>query len=150
MNRKFSHGRKRSRGAVLFCVLACMAVVSGLLISMTKSSVEARREVRIRAQMRQTELLLDAGINRAATKLDQSPDYKGETWTPTDAIEKYENATVQITVSSDETKGVHRIKVIASLGADKESETSNFGRTQRQHTFNISINPSSTEESSDE
>jgi hypothetical protein len=47
---------------------------------MLHSAIRARRQLHAERDLRQTELLLEAGLDRAASALGRSADYRGETW----------------------------------------------------------------------
>ena len=72
--------RHRPTGAVLFVALVCLLIIMSILGQMLQSSLRAQRQLHPERDLRQTELLLDAGIDRAAYRLGQNPDYRGETW----------------------------------------------------------------------
>lgn len=69
-----------SRGVVLVAALVCLLVVTGIVGGMLQSAVRARRQLHAERDLRQTELLLDAGAARAASRLANEPEYDGETW----------------------------------------------------------------------
>lgn len=117
--------QKRS-GVVLICVLACLAIVSAILTMTCKSAIAARRETKLRAQLQQTELLLDAGVLRAAEQLRKSKGYSGETWKPTKAFKNDESPIVEITVEPTD-GSVTTITVMAKLKGEQT--------TQRSHQF---------------
>jgi len=138
-----SRSRRESRGTVLVCVLVCLLVATTLVTTMTRSALQSRREVRLQHQMRQTELLLDAGVLRAAHQLRASNDYQGESWQPASAIERFDNPQIEIQVEALDADS-RRIKVIASLGvADHNGQRLVASRTQRTHTFDIELSSSS-------
>ncbi|QDT58072.1 hypothetical protein SV7mr_05610 [Stieleria bergensis] len=74
-------GPRSRRGAIMFCVLACLGVSLAIVTLMVRGAVSERRATRRRHQMNQTERLLDAGILRAVQQRQQNPSYQGESWT---------------------------------------------------------------------
>ena len=113
--------RRRRRGALMICVLACLVVVASLIGLIAKDALAARRETRIRMQMHQTQRLLDAGILRAAKQAQQDPDYKGETWQPALRFAGQDaNATVTISIDDD------RTSVTAKLGTAPHITTQSY------------------------
>jgi hypothetical protein len=132
-------------GALVICVLVCLLVASTIVTATTHLALRSRRDVRIEQQMRQTELLLDAGILRAARQLKTPGDYESETWRPTDAVSRFDNARVDIRVTVDEqVKGSLRVEVIASLGVavdDVQQKTASL--TRRSHSFRVKPSNSS-------
>jgi hypothetical protein len=134
------HARStRRQGTLVVCVLVCLLVASTIATAMTQSALRARREIRLGHQMRQTELLLDAGILRAARKIQVSEHYEGEAWRPTTAISRFEGALVEISVQADEQQaGWLRVNVTASLGTTSDgAERKRLPLTRRTHTFRI-------------
>jgi hypothetical protein len=137
------------RGALVVCVLVCLLVAGTVVTATTRLALQSRREVRLNQQLRQTELLLDAGILRAARQLQTSADYKGETWRPTDAISRFDNAQVQIRVAFDELeKDSHLVTVVASLGvAVDNAQQKAASLTRRSHSFRVNSSNSNSDSS---
>lgn len=136
--------RKQRRGALLICVLVCLLVACALISSTVRSALRSRRDVRVQHQMRQTELLLDAGVLRAARLLRASADYQGESWRPTTAITRFDNALVKIHVTRGDNDS-RLVEVIASLGvAVDDVKQTRALLTRRTHTFQIKLSESSS------
>jgi hypothetical protein len=129
----------RRNALVTISVLACLVVIVSLATSMIVSTLRARREVGSLHQVRQTDYLLDAGILLASKRLQDSSDYEGETWEPTDAVPGFHQAKVVIKVSQ-EGEGSLGVEIIASL-ANRPADSDRKGAfvTQRSHRW--SINP---------
>ena len=124
------------RAAVLVCVLACLIVVTGLMVSLAKSTIQARRETRLRHQMQQTQLLLDAGIARASRKFSESPTYQGETWKLSTNLGSFEHPIVIVAVMKNENEA--EISVTASLGSEKSDLQQPIAqRTVCSHRFTL-------------
>lgn len=70
----------RRRGAMLVVALACLAIVMAIIGVMLQGALRARRQLHVERDLRQVELLLEAGLDRAAFQLDSDDDYAGETW----------------------------------------------------------------------
>ena len=137
--------RKPRGGALLICVLVCLLVASAMVTATTRSALQSRRNVRLQHQMRQTELLLDAGVLRAASQLQLSDDYEGETWRPKGALDRFDNPLVEIRISSGEQQGdSRRVEVIASLGISDDPKRINASLTRRTHTFSLELSDIST------
>lgn len=138
---KETNSKSRS-GAVLICVLACLGIVITLVMTTVQSSLRGRREVRMQRQLIQTEILCEAGVQRAVRQFGKSKDYKGETWLPNLGNQSFENATIEIRIgpSQEDTQSM-RVEVIASLASTADS---NDGM-QRSHIFTIGRQSSSTE-----
>ena len=131
MNRLKSKSRS---GTILICVLACLGVVTVLVMSMLQSSLRARREVRMQLQLNQTEFLCEAGVQRAVKRLNESPNYQGEKWLPKLGPASFENAAIEIRIEPvrDAANRI-RVEVIATLASTAQSND----RMQRSHTFTI-------------
>ncbi len=95
MKRNNSHPR---RGVVLVCVIACLAVSTVLIALSIQSALRSRREARLHLQLRQTELLCEAGVLRATQKLRDDAAYTGEQWSPPLATDSYHSPSVLIEV----------------------------------------------------
>ena len=70
----------RRRGAMLVVALACLAIVMAIVGVMLQGALRARRQLHVERDLRQVELLLEAGLDRAASQLAGDDDYAGETW----------------------------------------------------------------------
>lgn len=138
--------RQRLRqGTLVVCVLVCLLVASSIATAMIQSALGARRGLRLEHQMRQTQLLLDAGILRAVRKCRTSEDYQGETWRPAPAIARFEGARVDINVTSDDGRdGWQRIEVVAILALQSDgNQRKRLPRTRRTHAFRLRTSDSS-------
>src|SRR6476660_7953602 len=77
---------KRS-GVVIIAALVCLLVVMAILGTMLRGTLRNFRQMRSERDLRQTELLLQAGGDRAVNRLANDTNYRGETWSlPSDAI----------------------------------------------------------------
>ncbi|HUP80756.1 MAG TPA: hypothetical protein VM260_19555 [Pirellula sp.] len=130
-----NHGKSNPRsGTVLICVLACLGIVTVLVITTMQNSLRGRREVRMQRQLLQTEFLCEAGVKRAVQRLKRSPEYKGEKWLPKLGTTSFENSTIEIRIEpAKENANSLRAEVVASIA---DSANSN-NRMQRSHTFFI-------------
>ena len=130
-----NHGKSNPRsGTVLICVLACLGIVTVLVMTTMQSSLRGRREVRMQRQLIQTEFLCEAGVKRAVQQLKRSPEYKGEKWLPKLGTTSYEHAAIEIRIEpAKENANSLRAEVVASIA---DSANSN-NRMQRSHTFFI-------------
>ena len=120
------------RASILICVLVCLAVATALVVQATQSALRARRDVRSQRHLRQTELLLEAGVQRAAQRLSANADYAGETWDlSAQAIPGCDSAEIVIAVSSLDGDWPRRVQVVARLSAGAPDVV------QRSYTFPI-------------
>ena len=102
------------RGTVLIAALVCKVVVIGLLGSLFQGSLRARRQLHAERDRRQTELILQAGVARAALQLRLDADYRGETWTlPAEAIAGTSAAQVTINTARDADNQPWSVHVVA-------------------------------------
>jgi len=120
------------QASILVCVLACMVVATALVVAATRSALQARHEVRTQRQLRQMELVLEAGIQRAARQLSADPQFNGETWTLSEStIPGLGSAQVEIEVSSHGDGLPQQVQVVARLPATGPPVV------QRSYTFSI-------------
>ncbi len=129
------------RGLILICVIACLVVSSALIALTIQSSLRGRRESRIQLQLRQTELLCEAGVSRAAKQLEKSPAYLGEQWRPDLGLDNYHDAVVEIKVidvdldSRELNHSSKSVTVIAKLDSYLDQD----GPMQRTHRFTVPL-----------
>lgn len=99
-----SHRQPRKRGVVLVCVIACLAVATLLLAGMLKRTLLTMRQIRTERHLRQTEWLVQAGVERAAFRLANDVEYTGEVWSlAAEEIAGTDPGVVNISVSRDST-----------------------------------------------
>jgi Tfp pilus assembly protein PilX len=128
------HGRRPRRGSVLVAALVCMLVVMMILGSMFQGVVRAHRQLHRERDLRQTELLLQAGCDRAAFQLSNADEYHGETWNlPADMVVGAGRGRVTIETTRSGSEPVWEIKVVAEY--PQGSETS----IRRSRTFQLPI-----------
>ena len=65
---------------MLVVAIACLAIVMAIVGVMLQGALRARRQLHVERDLRQVELLLEAGLDRAAFQLASNDDYAGETW----------------------------------------------------------------------
>lgn len=130
------------RGAsMVVVVLTCLLVSSALVRAMTLATIRARRMAGTELQLLQTELLLDAGILRAARQLQNDPAYQGETWQPRTELEQFGQGRVEIRVRPAEETQTQLVEVTAYLGGAPAAQPgSDPTLTRRSHTFQIESN----------
>ena len=144
MNSRFPFTNRRHtirRASILVCVLVCLAVSTALVTSTVQTALVARRAVRTQHQLRQTELLLAAGVQRAALQFQASSDYEGETWQLSPhTIPGIENAQVQIELASAEGDSSREVHVTARLSLAEHAAI------QRSYRFSLDPQLSSDQE----
>jgi len=139
--------RREARGGlVLVCVIACLVVSSALVALAVQSSLRGRRETRLQLQLRQTELLCEAGVIRAKKQFEKAENYVGEQWRPELNSENFHDAVVEIEVTnvdqdtSQSNKSSKKVTVIAKLDSYLDQD----GPMQRTHNFIVPIQTLST------
>lgn len=104
MSRSHSIPGERSGFVLLVTMLALLIVVS-LLGTLLDGTRQRHSHLRLRQQVRQAEQLLAAGRDLARHRLQEHPDYRGETWEP--VLEEGPPALVEVTVDhADDQAGV--------------------------------------------
>jgi hypothetical protein len=99
---------------VLVAALVSMLVVMTMVGTLLQGSIRARRQLRVERDLRQTELLLEAGFDRAAMRLSREADYRGETWRlSSDQIVGRGDGQVVITTSRGASDEPWQVKVVA-------------------------------------
>ncbi len=126
-----------SRGAVLVAALVCLLVVMGIIGGMLRGALGARRQLHAERDLRQTELLVEAGADRAVLRLAVEPSYNGETWQiPSDQIINRGDAIVTIRASRSSVDKPWQVRVVAEYPAGSELSI------RRSRTFELSISAS--------
>jgi hypothetical protein len=127
-------GRRPRRGSVLVATLVCMLVVMMILGIMFQGAVRAHRQLYRERDLRQTELLLQAGCDRAAFQLSNAEDYHGETWNlPADMVVGAGRGRVTIETTRSGSQPTWDVKVVAEY--PQGSDTS----IRRSRTFQLPI-----------
>jgi hypothetical protein len=130
---KRSHCKSR-RGAVLIVAIVCLSIATAIATAGVRHALMARRQARLDHQLRQTELLLDAGLRRAIKALSVDPDYQGERWALDPALSRFagtfEGATVEIKASAQD-GGQRVFEVTAAIGPASNPAY----QTKRSHRF---------------
>ena len=90
------------RGAVLICVLGCIATILVVGAMAAQFALRARIEARTQRSWLQAQLLAEAGVTRAVQQLKSNSDYTGEAWTPDfQGTSQFESASIAIEVRSE-------------------------------------------------
>jgi len=108
--------RTSRRASVLVAVLVCLAIATALVTSSVRTALDARRAMRAQHQLRQTDLLLAAGIWRARQQLQAAAGYTGEIWELTSpVIPRTESAQVKIDITAADENSLRKVHVTARL-----------------------------------
>jgi hypothetical protein len=111
---------KRRSALVLVAALACLLIVTSIIGTMLQGALRTRRQLHAERDRRQVQLLLQAGIERAAQRLSTEPGYTGDTWDlPSDSIMGHGAGRVTAKVSPSES-GATSIAVTAEYPVDRD------------------------------
>ena len=112
--------------------LVCLLVVMGMLGTMLQGTLRAHRQLHRERDLRQTELLLQAGSDRAVYRLANETNYRGETWNlPADAIADKGEGRVTIEISPVDGQAARKAKVVAEYPLGGETSI------RRSRTFQV-------------
>jgi hypothetical protein len=104
----------KRRGTVLIAALVCLLVMMSILGQMLLGTLRARRQLQPERDLRQTELLLQAGADRAAYRLAKQADYRGETWRlPAASIVGAGDGEVTIAATRDSDQRPWHVHIVA-------------------------------------
>ncbi len=133
--------RRQRRGAVLIVSLVCLVIVMALVSTMLVGAMRSSRQLRVERDLVQCELLLQAGLDRAARDLAANPArYSGETLDiPASEIggSAAGRVTIEVTRMDNE---LPQVRVQAEYPAGSEHSI------RRSRTFRLSPNPSPSQE----
>jgi hypothetical protein len=140
MSRHCQRSRNQRSGSIVIVALVCLLVVMGLAASMIQGALRDRRHMRTLRDLRQTELLIEAGVDRAAFQLTDD-DYRGETWdVPAEEIVGRGAGRVVIEASRDGDDEPWQVRVAAEYPLGGETSI------RRTRTFTVQPQPSLDEE----
>lgn len=109
-----------ARGSVLVGVLLCLVAATALFVAMLSRLSLHRQEVRQWERRIQTRWLAESALERAAARLAQDPEYRGETWNV--AAEQWSGThegVARIVVTPSESSSVDAaLEVIAEYAVD--------------------------------
>lgn len=130
--RHHPHQRTANRnGLMVLVALVCLLVITSIVGSMIKNAIFTRHELLVERDLRQTELLLQAGANRAATRLATTPDIKGDVWDlPAAAIANNGTGRVTTEITRNPSNQTLDIRVAAEYPLDRDFP---IHRTQTFH-----------------
>jgi hypothetical protein len=133
-------------GAILVVALVCLLVVMSIVAGMIKGAIRERRQLHQYRDLRQTDLLVEAGADRAAARLAEDPEYRGETWrVPAEEI-GHAAGEVTIEVSRDESGAPTAADGAPSLRVRVSAEYPLVGVTSIRRTRTFAIAPQSIPE----
>jgi len=116
-----NHCSNNREGVVLVTALVCLLIVMTLVATMLKGALGAQRQLHVQRDARQTELLLQAGADRAALRLTIESDYRGESWeVPSETFDERGKALVMIKTSRESEQSPWQVRVLAEYPAGSE------------------------------
>ena len=119
--RRIVPSRRRS-GMVLVAALVCLLILTAMIGTMLETSLRARRQLRTERDLIQCELLLEAGMDRAAFRLSTDGKYEGETWNlPADAVGGRGDGQVTIEATREAEGEPWNVRVVAEYPVGSEA-----------------------------
>jgi hypothetical protein len=144
-----NHRSSSRHGSVLVCVIVCLSIVMALVTATTQSALRERRQVRVERQLRQADILVEAGAGRAVAKLNQLNSYTGETWSlGAQSLPGFEEARIHIDaprVDGDQPRLV-RVAAELSVVAQLPAELQRPVRRSFEFVFHRSALPATPQE----
>jgi hypothetical protein len=133
--------RRARRGAILLAALVCLTIVVSIVGSMLLAALASGRQVRTERDLRQCELLLQAGVDRALYRGARQSGYSGETWAPAaDEIIGTGEGRVTIEAARDGSPAQRQFVITAEYPAGSEFSI------RRSRTIHLSENQSAEQE----
>jgi Tfp pilus assembly protein PilX len=109
------------RGTILIVALVCLVIVMALIGALLQGTLRARRQLHAERDRRQAELLLQAGLDRAALRVAGQADYHGESWElPAESITGSGAGLVTIETSRQAEDSPWKIHVVAEYPVGKQ------------------------------
>ena len=114
--------RRRNRGSILVAALVCLTIIVAMLGSMLVAALAASRQLRAERDLRQCELLLNAGIDRATYRLTTERVYRGEIWSlSADRIAGSGDGKVMIELPAASNEEPRQLTITAEYPAGSET-----------------------------
>jgi type II secretory pathway component PulK len=111
----------------MMIVLVCLAVLLAVAAATLAVGRARRRQARLDERRLQAEWLAESGLDRAAARLDRSPDYGGETWdVPAVDLDGLHAGRVVIEVD----RADRRVRIRADFPADGPESARNVIETR--------------------
>lgn len=121
-------------GAVLICVLACALIAMSLAASSIHLALQGARASKQNLRLRQTQWLLQAGVQRAR-QASQRQDYEGEQWIVPEEFLPESQGRIVIDVAASQADLGRVITVTAEYGAG------GMPPIRRTQTFSVDDEP---------
>lgn len=127
--------RTRRSGAILIVALVAVAIFTSLAATNIRSVLRHRQGVKSERDLIQTQLLCDAGCDRAVTQFTEDPSYSGELWL--DKQDPSSGVGMKVAIEILRQDG----KVIAGIQASMDGRGHQPSRIQRTRRIVLSENP---------
>lgn len=134
-------------GAVLICVLVCTLIAISLAASSIHLALQGARASKQNLRLRQTQWLLQAGLQRAHQALQQA-DYDGEEWIVPEEILPESRGRIVIDVTSANAESQEALQQVSDDAPDKRfvTVTAEYGAAglppmRRSYSFSIDHEP---------
>ena len=106
--------RRHHTGTVIVAALVAVVVALALIGAMLQATLRVQRQLHAERNLRQCELLLQAGVERAAFGLHHEADFRQETWKlEPDSVVGLGAASVTIEASSIADQSAWQVEVVA-------------------------------------
>ena len=112
-------GRDRT-GVMVIAALTCLLIVSTIVVGMLGSAIRVRRQLHTQRDLRQTELLLAAGVERAASRIAHDSAFVGDVWElPHESIVGRGTGRVTTKVTRSSSGSHWQVSVVAEYPLDR-------------------------------
>jgi hypothetical protein len=126
---------------MIVAAMVCLLIVTSIVCGMLQGAVRARRQLHSERDRRQAEYLLEAGADRAASRLAADANFRGDTWIlPADAIVGFADGRVTTEVSQDRDANTWALRVVAEYPIGRGLPI------RRSHSFPIFVSQITTQE----
>ena len=123
----------------MIAVLVCIGVATTILFGAVEQSLRCRRQMRNEAQLEQVRWLVDAGVRKAISNLEQRPGYEGESFVVTPQICENLVAKLEIKVSPTES-ATGQVRVVVTAALNKADEELPKVKRSKELVFDVGMN----------
>lgn len=123
----------------MIAVLVCIGVATTILFGAVEQSLRCRRQMRNEAQLEQVRWLVDAGVRKAISNLEQRPGYEGESFVVTPQICENLVAKLEIKVSPTES-ATGQVRVVVTAALNKTDEELPKVKRSKELVFDVGMN----------
>lgn len=127
------------RGGAALVALVCLSVIALVTAGLFRVSLLRSDQVRRIERQSQADWLVEAGLERAAARLNVDSSYQGETWSI--PAESLEGRTASIVIEVEELEDDDGSSRAVSVVVDFPSGGEPSGRVRRGKSFRVAPNP---------